>query len=456
MRRTLLDELIKFTKKDRVRAHMPGHNGGEGLSRKFRRYAFSVDVTEFSETDNLQQPTGVLLKSEQRAAEIFGAVRTFFMVGGSTSGLEAAILTVVGQGQKVIVDRTCHKAVVSALILAGAEPVFVEPEFDFERGIYLNLSPESVVKALKKHSDAAAVILTSPSYMGVCSDIRAIAEAVHLAGIPLIVDEAHGAHFVFSDKLPETALSQDADIVVQSTHKTLAALGQTALLHIGRGGRIDEERLLKNINLIQTSSPSYMLLASLDEAVRRMDSERLDSVIDKIVEIKSRISVIDNVSCILKRDLNTDCDMTKLVVDFSKLGITGYGAAKLLSRDYGIYTEMADEKNVLFYLTAAATDKDLNAIDKAICEIAASEFRPQDIIDMRPMPEIVLSENMRNSYFGKSVSVSLKNAVGRIAAETLVCCPPCSPITVPGQLIDENTADYIRDFTDIKKIAVTA
>lgn len=457
MRKTLLDELIKFTKKDKVRAHMPGHNGGKGLSRKFRHHAFSVDVTEFDETDNLQNPSGIILKSEKRAAGIFGAERTFFMVNGSTSGLEAAILTLAGKGDKIIVDRTCHKAVISAIILAGAEPVFIEPRFDKRHGIYAELSAAAVMDALRANPGAAAVVITSPSYYGVCSDVKGIAEKVHSAGLPLIVDEAHGAHFAFSDRLPETALSCGADIVVQSAHKTLPSPGQTALLHVGAGGRIDIDRLRRNINLIQTSSPSYMLLSGIDDAVRRMNRplrKQLSAVIERVIEIKSRISVIDKVSCLVKSELESDYDLTKLVIDFSKLGITGYGAAELLKKDYGIYTEMADEKNVLFYITASTNKRDLSLIERAVNNISAGSFKPQEILKPRPLPRIRLTADMREAYFGQSETVSIDAAAGRTAAEILVCCPPCCPIVVPGQLIDEETVRYIKSFTNIEEVSV--
>lgn len=458
IRRTLLDELIKFTEKDRVRAHMPGHNGGSGLSRRFRHNAFAVDVTEFAETDDLREPQGIILKSERRAADIFGAERTFFTVNGSTVGLEAAILTAAEKGKKIIVDRTCHKAVVSAVILAGAEPVFVEPKFDKQHGIYTCIAPFEVKEVIEKNPDSAAVVITSPSYYGVCSDAAGIAEIVHQAGIPLIVDEAHGAHFAFSEKLPSSAVSLGADVVIQSAHKTLPSLGQTALVHAAKGSRIDADRLQRNINLLQTSSPSYMLMAGLDDAVRRMNKQlknRLDEVIEQIVEIKSHIEVRGNVSCLKKNCFENDYDITKLAVDFSSLGITGYGAAELLKKEYGIYTEMADEKNVLFYLTVSSTKRDLNAIDKAIESISSYSFKPQKIFEPRPMPKVKMQEDVRAAYFGGSEMIDVDKAVGRTAADICVCCPPCCPITIPGQLIDAETAEYIKTFTDIKQISVT-
>ncbi len=458
IKKTLLDELIKFSKKDKVRVHMPGHNGGEGLSQKFRRHAFSIDVTEFDETDNLQEPNGIILKSEKRAADIFLAENTFFLVNGSTSGLEAAILTAARRSGKIIVDRTCHKSVISAIMLAGAEPVFAEPEFDKKHGIYKGLSAASVTEAVNANPDADAVVITSPNYYGVCSDVYGISKTVHLSGMLLIVDEAHGAHFTFSDKLPKSALSCGADIVVQSAHKTLPSLGQTAFLHVGHGGRVDVKRLRRNINLIQTSSPSYMLMASIDDAVMRMNKplkKQLDDVIERIAVLKSRIQVFDKVSCLIKSEFKTDYDITKLVVDFSKLGITGYRAAEILKKDYGIYPEMADNKNVLFYITVSTSQSELDAIERAIDDISARIFKPQEQIEAVSMSDIRMATDMQSAYFGKTETVSIDDAEGRIAAEILVCCPPCCSITVPGQLIDSETVKYIKNFTDIKQIAVT-
>ena len=175
-KKSLQDELLKFIKKDRVRAHMPGHNGGAGLSSGFKRNAFKLDVTEFDETDNLQNPNGIILKSEERAAKAFGAKKSFFLVNGSTVGIEAAVLTAVRNGDKLIVDRTCHKAVISGMILAGAEPIFIEPEYIERFGIYGAMSPITVMDALRNNPDAVGVVLTSPNYYGICSDIKRLAK----------------------------------------------------------------------------------------------------------------------------------------------------------------------------------------------------------------------------------------------------------------------------------------
>lgn len=435
---------------------MPGHNGGQGLSSKFRRHAFSVDVTEFSETDNLQEPSGILLQSEENAREVFGAKRSFFIVNGSTLGLEAAILSTTKRGEKLIVDRSCHKAVLSGMILAGVEPVFVEPAFDYENGIYTEILPESIHTALRNNPDAVGVVMTSPNYYGVCSDIQGIAKVVHDADKFLIVDEAHGAHFAFSPNLPKTALEQGADIVIQSAHKTLPSLGQTAILHIGQT-EIPNccDGVQKNINLIQTSSPSFMLLASLDEAVWRMSTsmkKNLEYIIEGIDNLKSKINSLNNISCMPK--IGSDYDITKLVVDFSGIGVSGFHAAEILKSKFGIYTEMADQKNVLFYLTASTSMKDLERIENAITEMSGTACMPQIVLDARPLPDLELAVDIGEAYFSNCSIVSCEDSLGRISAEIVVCCPPCCPIIIPGQRIDNKILDYIRKYTDIKTISV--
>lgn len=457
--KTLLDELVKFSKKDAVRAHMPGHNGGEGLDPKFRHNAFRVDVTEFDATDNLQDPKGILKKSRERAAKAFGAKETFFLVNGSTVGIQAAILAAAPRGSKLIVDRCCHKSVISAMILAGAEPVFIEPEFYQSHGIYGAVTPIAVMDAMHDNPDAAGVVITSPTYHGVCADIEKLARHAHSADMFLLVDEAHGAHFAFSDGLPKTALSQGADIVVQSAHKMLPALGQTAFLHLGDSKLVSADRVRKCVNMLQTSSPSYMLLASLDMAVHRMrgdGAKHLEKLVERITELKSKIGVLSGVSCVVSSGLENDYDIMKTVIDFSELGITGYGAAELLRRDYGIYPEMADERSVLLYFTVGTTLKDIEKVDRAVTDISKTEFKPQALKNVPKLPPIQMSRHMGEAFYAESRKLNIGEAVGKISAEIVNCCPPCVPVAVPGQVITNNVVEYLSTQTDIETIEVAA
>ena len=457
--KTLLDELVKFSKKDAVRAHMPGHNGGEGLDPKFRHNAFRVDVTEFDATDNLQDPKGILKKSRERAAKAFGAKETFFLVNGSTTGIQAAILAAAPRGSKLIVDRCCHKSVISAMILAGAEPVFIEPEFYQSHGIYGAVTPIAVMDAMHDNPDAAGVVITSPTYHGVCADIEKLARHVHSADMFLLVDEAHGAHFAFSDSLPKTALSQGADMVVQSAHKMLPALGQTALLHLGDSKLVSADRVRKCVNMLQTSSPSYMLLASLDMAVHRMrgdGAKHLEKLIERITELKSKIGVLSGVSCVVSSGLENDYDIMKTVIDFSELGITGYGAAELLRHDYGIYPEMADEHSVLLYFTVGTTLKDLERADRAITDISKTEFKPQALKNVPKLPPIQMSAGVGRSFYADTERIYIGEAVGRVCAEIVNCCPPCVPVAVPGQVVTNSVVEYLSAHTDIETIEVVS
>ena len=455
--KTLLSELIKFSKKDMVRAHMPGHNGGLGLSRRYKRAAFKIDVTEFDETDNLADPRGILERSMKNTAKVFGAKHTFYLVNGSTSGIQAAILSIAVPGASLIVDRACHKSVIAAMIMARLRPVFIEGEFIQSFGAYGAVQPETVAEALSENPDACGAVLTCPTYYGICSDIRQIADRVHSAGLPLIVDEAHGAHFVFSEKLPPTALSGGADVVIQSAHKTLPSPGQSALLHLGSSGRVSPERVGRFLNLIQTSSPSYTLLAGIDCAVRQMNGcgrRRLDLIIERILRLRAKIGTLDSIACASAGNLDRPHDITKLLVDFSKLGISGTGAAAMLKKDYGIYPELADEHNVLFYLSCGSTLRDIALIDRAVTDIAGSDFKEQTVIASEPLPKIKFAASMHHAFWGESETLPAESCEGRICTETLVCCPPCAPITVPGQILEHETIEYIIKHTDIKRINV--
>lgn len=457
LKKTLLDQMIKFTKKDKVRMHMPGHNGGAGLSSKFKKYAFSVDVTEFDETDNLQDPQSILLNSEKWLADVFGARRSYMLTNGSTLGLIAAILGAAKPGDKLIVDRNCHKAVVSAMVLGGIVPVFVEPEFNNDFGIYAQITPLAIMDAARENPDAVGAVITSPTYYGVCSDIEKLAYQLHMVKKFLIVDEAHGAHFAFSSELPKTALEQGADVAVQSAHKTLPALGQTALLHIGDTEYIDHVGIERSLRLLQTTSPSYMLLTSIDDAVESMLSgmgKRLDMNIAQVIELKTRIGVKDKISCLNGGYLKLPQDTLRLVVNFEKLGITGYGAAELLKSEHGIYPEMADPKNVVFYITASTTSKEISILSSALDAISDAEYEREYAEKSRRLPKIEMGYTMKEAYNSKYAYLDISHAEGRICADIISHCPPGAVIAAPGQIITKEVISYIKDFTDITSIKV--
>ncbi len=439
----LYEDLKQFRKKAKISFHIPGHKGGAGLNPDWVRDAFSLDVTEFEETDDLQHPAGILRDAQERAAKVFGAGASYYLTGGSSLGLQAAILAACKPGEKLLVDRTCHKAVASALVLAGCIPVFLSPEFDEERGIYTGISPANVKKMLEEEPEIAGMVLTSPTYYGICSPIREIAEILHEKDQFLLVDEAHGAHFTFHPALPESALSQGADGVIQSAHKTLPALGQTSLLHLGQDFRISKEKTVSSLRLLMTTSPSYLLMSSMDEAIVAMEREGqalLSILLREIAILKEAVREQGILDFEDRETLGCPQDGLRLVVDFRKSSLSGLDAATLLKEAYGIYPEMADSCHLVLIVTTSNTVEELQSLKEALLAIA-TPGKGNSSMPPLPMPKMQCSP--REAWMSKKEQVPLTEALGRISADTVAVCPPGAALLLPGQYIDEETLAYL-------------
>lgn len=439
---SLYQELKKFSQKDRVSFHIPGHKGGEGLSSDWKKDAFSLDVTEFDETDDLQNPQGILKAAEENAAKIFGSGKSFFLTGGSTLGLEAAMLASVRPGDKVLLDRTCHKAVANALVLTGGEPVFLSPEFDRGNGVYLGISPDAVADILEQEPNVTGMVLTSPTYYGICSDIERIAEVLHQKGKFLIVDEAHGAHFVFSKQLPKTALLQGADICIQSAHKTLPALGQTSLLHLGKKSLISPQAVQSALRILMTTSPSYLLMSALDESISFMENqgaERLAERIEEISALKEKVKKKGVITFLDKETIEKEQDATRVVADVRKTGLSGYQVAEQLKEKFGIYPEMADDYHLVLVVSVSNTKEDLKRLEEALLSY---EEKAGEQEKMLPLPMPKMGMNPREAYMAPREKLPLQKAKGRISADVVSVCPPGAAMILPGQWLDEETLHY--------------
>ncbi len=447
MSKSLLKELISFRKKEKISMHIPGHKSSRGLSAYFRKNAFSIDLTELSGTDNLQNPDGILKNAQENCAKIFGAEETHFLTGGSSLGLRAMILGCVPRGGKLLVDRCCHKSVISAIAIGGARPVFLEPDFDDDLGLYLGVSAEEVKSKLEDHPDVCGAIITSPNYYGICSEVSAIADLLHKDNKFLIVDEAHGAHFAFDKAdLPQTALSLKADLCVQSAHKTLPALGQCSLLHIRENALINKERLIRALRHIQTTSPSYMLMASLDEAAGYMDKEgrkALANLVEEIAEFKAEVIKKTALRFADSRILNRPQDETRIVVDFSPLGISGFKAERILAEEFGIFAEMADSRYVVFIPSVATTKNELKKLCKVLCRIGKRKFESNQVGKTMRLPEVHIRITPCDATDKPFEVVGAGEAAGRISAGVVSACPPGAAVIIPGQYIDETAVDFI-------------
>ena len=272
-RMPILETLQALARQPDAAFYAPGHKRGQGIYQPLADFlgssVFRADLPELPQLDNLLAPEGVIEEAQALAAETFGASRTWFLVNGSTCGIIAAILATCAAGDKIVLPRNSHQSAIAGLILSGAIPVFIYPEYDPKLDLTYSVTPEAVEAALKQHADAKAVMVVYPTYEGVCSDLAAIAQVTHQFNMPLLVDEAHGAHFAFHPHLPPSALATGADLTVQSTHKVLGAMTQASMLHI-QGNRVDPQRITKALSLVQSTSPSYLLLASLDAARQQM------------------------------------------------------------------------------------------------------------------------------------------------------------------------------------------
>lgn len=433
--------------------HTPGHKLGSGIPMEILRDLPFLDITEITGTDNLHYPTGIIKEAQVLASEAFGSDNTFFLVNGSTSGIHAMIMAICKPGDQLIVSRDCHKSVISGMMLAGAEPVYMKPEYNQEFGIPTIITPHEVEKTLVNNPKAAAVLITRPNYYGVCSDIKKIAEIVHRHGKVLAVDEAHGAHLRFGDGLPFCAMDSGADICVQSAHKTLPALTQGSYLHV-KDGRIDLDKLKMILRMLQTSSPSYLIMAMLDVARDIMDryGKTLLSELLEHIETLQRQTERENFRWSTKRDISGgDKDPTRIVINVGKLGLTGYEADRILREKYNIFAEMSDISNIVLIATIADRRESFDRLRKGLAGLL--EYQMKDSVKHKGSSGILMKEpemptqamKLKNVLHTNGISVILDKAEGRISKEIITPYPPGIPLICPGEIITREIIEYIHE-----------
>lgn len=430
--------------------HTPGHKGHASsieLQCLLGSAVFRADLPELPELDNLFAPQGVIAEAQDFAAKTFGADRTYFLVNGSTCGLIAAILATCAPGDKILLPRNVHRSIISSLILSGAMPIFLQPQYDPVLDIAHSITPETVAAALNQHPDAKAVLMVYPTYYGVCGEIEAIAALAHAANIPLLVDEAHGAHFAFHPDLPISALSAGADLTVQSTHKTLSAFTQASMLHT-RGDRIDCDRLAQALQLVQSTSPNYLLLASLDSACAQM-ARQGKALIGRSIHLadqaRSRLESIRGLSVLQPQHTAGFCalDRTRLTVTVSSLGIDGFMADEVL-HSLGVTAEFPSMQHLTFIVSLGNTEEDLDRLINAF-ETLAANHRSNQTFPLVPMFHApVATMTPREAFFAKSEVVEIDRAIDRTSAETVCPYPPGIPVLLPGEQITESAIEQLQ------------
>jgi arginine decarboxylase len=454
----LLEALCVAARASRAIFHTPGHKQGQGIAAPladlFGSEVFPADLPELPELDNLFAPEGVIQAAQELAAEAFGADRTWFLVNGSTCGIEAAVLAVCDPGDKLILPRNVHQSAIAALILSGAIPIWVEPDYDFDWNLVHGVSLATLEVALRQHPDAKAVLLVSPTYYGVCSDVEAIAQLTHRYNIPLLVDEAHGAHFAFHSDLPLPALQAGADLAVQSTHKTLSALTQAAMLHI-KGDRVAADRLTRSLQLVQSTSPSYLLLASLDAARQQMATQgrvlwaetlRLAAIAHTQLSQIPRLAVLP-ASAAGSSGFHA-LDPTRITVDVSGLGLTGFEADEILHQTLNVTCELPGLQHLTFILTHGNTSEDIDRLIQSFKILAAKPLPPSHPPHFRapPLlpPSLLHSLTPRQAFFSPTRTISIEDSIAHRSAELICPYPPGIPVLFPGEVITVEAIEYLQ------------
>lgn len=428
---------------DEYPLHMPGHK--RNYEMKEMPGAYTMDITEIEGYDNLYEAEGMLKDAMEYAAKIYGAEETFFLVNGSTVGLLAAITGVTEPGDRILVARNCHKAVFHAMELRGLQAVYLHPEYLEEWDLVGAIQPEEVQKKLEKYPDIKAVVITSPTYDGIVSPIDKIADCAHKAGIPIIVDEAHGAHLPFDERFPLSALRTGADVVIQSMHKTLPSFTQTALLHM-KNGFADTARIKEYVGYYQTSSPSYLFMAGMDHCIREIGkygSSLWDSFFEMREAFLLKAEHLEHIR------IFTDNDPCKLVISVKNTDMTGRDLQKVLLEKYHIQVEMAASTYVLGIITFCDKKEGFDRLADALSEIdpklsAGSLETVKNLLAKKTKEEDVvysLSEIRRK----KKKRIPYEQAEGMVASDYVNLYPPGIPLLIPGERI---TAEHILRIQD--------
>ena len=452
MHAPVYEALERLKRRRVVPFDVPGHKRGRGnpeLVELLGEKCVSLDVNSMKPLDNLCHPVSVIKEAEELAAEAFRAAHAFFMVGGTTSSVQSMVLSCCKAGDKIILPRNVHKSVINALVLCGAIPVYVNPEVDNKLGISLGMQVAEVEKAIKENPEAVAVLVNNPTYYGICSDLRTIVQVAHAHKMLVLVDEAHGTHLYFGENLPVCAMDAGADMASVSMHKSGGSLTQSSMLLIGPA--MSEGYVRAVINLTQTTSASYLLLASLDISRRNLalrGQETMARVAALAEYARAEINAIGDYDAFSKERINGtsffDFDITKLSVHTLGLGLAGIEVYDLLRDEYGIQIEFGDIGNILAYVSVGDREREIERLVSAMADLRR-RFRRTGTAGMLTQeyipPQVVLSP--QDAFYGRKVRLPLEQCEGRVCGEFVMCYPPGIPILAPGERITRDVLDYI-------------
>ncbi|MGN1266305.1 MAG: aminotransferase class I/II-fold pyridoxal phosphate-dependent enzyme [Dorea sp.] len=450
--RTLYDRLREYGNSDYYGFHMPGHKRNSDITGA--ELPYEIDITEIEGFDDLHHADGILVDAQERAARVYHAEETHFLVNGSTVGILSAISGTTKKGDTILVARNCHKSVYHSIYMNELNPVYLYPEFDSEKHLNTEISVQDVKDALEANPDICAVMIVSPTYDGVVSDVQAIADVVHEKGIVLIVDEAHGAHFGFHPYFPENANVKGADIVIHSLHKTLPSLTQTAVLHMN-GNLVNRDKVRKYLDMLQSSSPSYVLMASIDACIALLEEEGehlFDSYVQMLADARERLAGLKHLQMIETEHY----DPSKIVISVQNTQMKSRELYWKLLNEYHLQMEMVAGTYVIAMTSVGDTQEGMDRLVNALLQIdqEAGEKSPdaqmesvgrmiqQEVIYSTAVMEHMLDEMPEDAGVHKKM-FSWEDSVGYISTEYAYLYPPGCPIIVPGERISKEAVDML-------------
>lgn len=451
-RAPIYEALEKFRKNRIVPFDVPGHKRGRGnpeLVELLGQQCVGIDVNSMKPLDNLCHPVSVIQEAEELAAEAFGAAYAFLMVGGTTSSVQSMVLSVCKKGDKIILPRNVHRSVINALVINGAIPVYVNPDMDESLGIALGMRVSQVEQAIRDNRDAVAILVNNPTYYGICSDLKKVVELAHENNMKVIVDEAHGTHFYFGEDMPISAMAAGADMASVSMHKSGGSLTQSSILLLGP--EMNKGYVRQIINLTQTTSASYLLLASLD-ITRRNLALRGKKEFVKVValaeytrkEINAMGGYYAYTEELINKDSIFDFDKTKLTVNTLGIGLAGIEVYDILRDEYDIQVELGDIANILAYISIGDREREVERLVSALTEIkrkyskdSAGMFT-QEYID----PKVIASP--QDAFYAEKASFPIEETEGKVCSEFVMCYPPGIPILAPGEQVTKEILKYIK------------
>lgn len=456
-RKAPIKEALQQVERSRlVPFDVPGHKRGVGnkeLTEFLGAQVMKLDINSMKPVDNLCHPTSIISEAEELAADAFGAAHCFFMVGGTTSSVQAMILASCKRGEKIILPRNVHRSVINALVLNGAKPIYVNPEVNKDLGIPLGMKLSSMEKAIKDNPDAVAVLINNPTYYGICSNLKAITDLAHAHGMKMLVDEAHGTHFYFGKNMPMSAMAAGADMASVSMHKSGGSLTQSSFLLLGPN--MDANDVRQIINLTQTTSGSYLLLSSLDISRKKLalEGEKIFDKVSKLAEYaRTEINEIGDYYAFGKELINGDTiydfDPTKLSINTLELGLAGIEVYDILRDEYDIQLEFGDIGNTLAYISLGDTQKNIERLVSALADVKRIyKNTKNDLLENEYIsPDVVMTP--QEAFYAFQDFIPMSKAEDKICGEFVMLYPPGIPILAPGERITREIIDYIEYAVD--------